>query len=93
MPGFSGCRCSGALRSLLKNGYAECATFSDCNSKDLWWRVTDAGRHAHELYVFAEELKRELLGGGVAVRGLAMRDPDRRVGMAVRETLEMENAA
>ena len=59
-----------------------------------WWRVTDAGRHAYELHVFATELKREfgLLGRTLVASNPAMGDPDRRGSMAVRETLEMEAA-
>jgi hypothetical protein len=102
LPGLGHNEVTSRLSDLMKMGYVESTTFKDCCHRDRWWRVTDAGRdaydqyvtehHANELQVFIEELKRELLGGGIAVRTPAVGDPDRRGSMAVRETLEMEAA-
>lgn len=77
------------LNHLWRLGYGEYFVFKDCNQKDKWWRVTDAGRHAHEAHVFATELKRALglLGGQVAIHP-AVGDPDRCGSTAIRETLE-----
>ena len=78
--------------NLQRKGYAESVIYKECSSSDKWWRVTDAGRHAHELHVFTTELKREfgLLDGGKAVpSGPAVGSPDRSGSRAVRETLEV----